>query len=176
LARRLLVSLSLGLLFALLFSPSSPVHAQSIDAGLVGYWPFDEGSGNSTVDRSGSGNNASLSAAASFTTSTAPLTVFNPAALTFRGRGHASAASNQFDTLQQFTLAAWVQQLLEQLWPGQSVTLAGQALNSLTSELNKLCRRHFACDPLILHEQGYYRFNYEALAQRQLSAKERGFY
>lgn len=40
--------------------------------------------------------------------------------------------------------------------------MAGQALNSLTSELNKLCRSHFACDPLILHEQGYYRFNYEA--------------
>lgn len=54
------------------------------------------------------------------------------------------------------------EQLLEQLWPDQSSALAGQALNSVTSELNKLCRKHFACDPLILHEQGYYRFNSEA--------------
>lgn len=54
------------------------------------------------------------------------------------------------------------EQLLTQLWPEQNTALAGQALNSLTSELNKLCRKHFACDPLILHEQGYYRFNYEA--------------
>jgi len=54
------------------------------------------------------------------------------------------------------------EQILAQLWPDQSTTLASQALNSVTSELNKLCRKHFACDPLILHEQGYYRFNYEA--------------
>lgn len=52
-------------------------------------------------------------------------------------------------------------QLLEQLWPEQSTDLAGQALNSVTSELNKLGRKHFAFDNLIVHEQGYYRFNSE---------------
>lgn len=52
--------------------------------------------------------------------------------------------------------------LLEQIWPEQSTDLAGQSLNSVTSELNKLGRKHFAFDNLILHEQGYYRFNSEA--------------
>lgn len=76
------------------------------------------------------------------------------------GRGKSDALLLGLALFQRGAVAR--EQLLEQLWPGQSTTLAGQALNSLTSELNKFCRKHFACDPLILHEQGYYRFNYEA--------------
>lgn len=76
------------------------------------------------------------------------------------GRGKSDALLLGLALLQRGAVAR--EQLLEQLWPDQSAALAGQALNSLTSELNKLCRKHFACDPLILHEQGYYRFNYEA--------------
>ena len=58
--------------------------------------------------------------------------------------------------------AAPREQILEQLWPEQSSNLAVQALNSVTSELNKFCRRHFDCPNLILYERGYYRFNTEA--------------
>lgn len=76
------------------------------------------------------------------------------------GRGKADALLIGLALLQPGAVAR--QQLLTQLWPDQNATLAGQALNSLTAELNKLCRQHFACDPLIRHEQGYYRFNYEA--------------
>jgi len=76
------------------------------------------------------------------------------------GRGRSDCLLIGLALLQRGAVARG--QLLVQLWPEQSAGLAGQALNSLTSELNKLCRKHFACDPLILHEQGYYRFNYEA--------------
>lgn len=76
------------------------------------------------------------------------------------GRGKSDALLLGLALLQRGAVAR--EQLLAQLWPDQSAPLASQALNSLTSELNKLCRKHFACDPLILHEQGYYRFNHEA--------------
>lgn len=76
------------------------------------------------------------------------------------GRGRSDCLLIGLALLQRGAVARG--QLLVQLWPEQSAGLAGQALNSLTSELNKLCRKHFACDPLILHEQGYYCFNYEA--------------
>lgn len=114
--RRLLVSISLGLLCslcALLFSPSSPVHAQRMDEGLVGYWPFDEGSGASSADHSGNGNTATLSTGASFTPDAAPV-LNNAAALTFRTGGQATATSNGLDQLQQLTIAAWVRQTDDQ--------------------------------------------------------------
>ncbi len=76
------------------------------------------------------------------------------------GRGKADCLLIGLALLERGAVAR--EQLVAQLWPDQSATLAGQALNSLTSELNKLCRKHFPCDPLILHEQGYYHFNYEA--------------
>ncbi|MEZ4869254.1 MAG: Ig-like domain-containing protein [Caldilineaceae bacterium] len=109
--QRRIISISLGLLCclgALLFSPTPPAYAQSMDEGLVGYWPFDEGSGNSSADRSGNGNTATLSAGASFTTRSAPMGLSNPSALTFQGAAEATATSNGLDNLQQLTIAAWV--------------------------------------------------------------------
>lgn len=76
------------------------------------------------------------------------------------GRGKSDCLLIGLALLQRGAVAR--ERLLAQLWPDQTLALAGQALNSITSELNKLCRKHFSCDPLILHEQGYYRFNYEA--------------
>lgn len=115
--RRLLLSLSLGVLCslcALLFSPPPPVYAQSMDEGLVGYWPFDEGSGASSADRSGNGNTATLSPEVRFTNAIPPLPVNNAAALTFRAGGQVTATSNGLNNLQQLTIAAWVRQTDDQ--------------------------------------------------------------
>lgn len=96
-------------LLSLLGSPVPVARAQSSD-GLVGYWPFDEGSGTSSADQSGNGNTATLSTGASFTPEAAPVPLNNAAALTFRAGGQATATSNGLDKLQQLTIAAWVRQ------------------------------------------------------------------
>jgi hypothetical protein len=44
----------------MVFVFTSKVYAQDISSGLVGYWKFDEGSGNVTADSSGNGNNGIL--------------------------------------------------------------------------------------------------------------------
>jgi hypothetical protein len=54
----LIVIVLLCSLMALMFI--STVFAQDINSGLVGYWKFDEGSGNIAADSSGNGNNGAL--------------------------------------------------------------------------------------------------------------------
>lgn len=46
--------------------------------------------------------------------------------------------------------------ILEQLWPGYDVTLAGQSLNSLIYQLNKLTKKFSKHDSLVNHDSGYY--------------------
>ncbi|MCB0163527.1 MAG: bacterial transcriptional activator domain-containing protein [Anaerolineae bacterium] len=50
-------------------------------------------------------------------------------------------------------------QILEQLWPGYDVTLAGQSLNSLIYQLNKLTKKFSKRDSLVNHDNGYYYLN-----------------
>lgn len=52
--------------------------------------------------------------------------------------------------------------LLEQLWPDDDPTLTGQALSSLTSELNKLSRKVGNRVNILIYEHGYHGFNLEA--------------
>jgi DNA-binding SARP family transcriptional activator len=49
--------------------------------------------------------------------------------------------------------------LLERLWPNYDSNLAGQSLNSLTSQLNKLAARFLNGAGLIIHTNGYYCLN-----------------
>jgi DNA-binding SARP family transcriptional activator len=53
-------------------------------------------------------------------------------------------------------------QLLEQLWPDHDPTLAGQSLNSLLYQLNRLLKKAPRSVPIVLHENGYYALNYPA--------------
>ena len=103
------ILLLLSALMLLLLCPV-PAHAQSIDNGLVGYWPFDEGRGSTSADLSGSGNTATLHTPDSFTNNTAPTDFANPAALASvnSANSYATAPGNKIDNLQQLTLAFWV--------------------------------------------------------------------
>ncbi len=52
------------------------------EVGLIGYWKFDEGSGTTAADASGSGLTGRLSGGASFTTTAAPVTAYaNPGSI-----------------------------------------------------------------------------------------------
>lgn len=83
--------------------------AQSIDDGLVGYWRFDEGSGATSADSSGSGNTATLFTPNSFTASTASTDFANPFAFSSHptATSYATAAGVNIDSLPQFTVAFW---------------------------------------------------------------------
>ena len=89
---------------------ATPAKAQGIDDGLVGYWPFDEGSGATSADLSGSNNTATLHSASSFTTAAAPTDFANPYALASvnNAGSYATAPGANIDNLQQFTIAFWV--------------------------------------------------------------------
>ncbi|MCX6048509.1 MAG: Ig-like domain-containing protein [Chloroflexi bacterium] len=101
-----------GLLAALLLSLlfTTPAHAQGIEDGLVGYWPFDEGSGSTSRDFSGNNNTATLHTPNSFTTNAAPTDFANPAAFASvnNANSYATAPGNNLDNLQHFTIAFWV--------------------------------------------------------------------
>ena len=63
--RFLVLAYLLGALWAGLFI-TTPTHAQSIDDGLAGYWPFD--TDNPTADLSGNGNTVTLGSRSPFST------------------------------------------------------------------------------------------------------------
>ncbi|MFN8491649.1 MAG: LamG-like jellyroll fold domain-containing protein [Caldilineaceae bacterium] len=111
LPRRLLALAFLLGAFWLPLYLSTPAHAQSIDDGLVGYWPFDEGNGSTSADQSGSGNTATLHTPNSFTNSTASTDFANPFALASvnNANSYATAPGTNIDNLHQFTVAFWVQ-------------------------------------------------------------------
>lgn len=97
-----------ALLLSLLFT--TPAHAQGIEDGLVGYWPFDEGSGSTSRDFSGNNNTATLHTPNSFTTNAAPTDWQNPFAFASvnNANSYATAPGNNIDNLQNFTIAFWV--------------------------------------------------------------------
>lgn len=67
--------------------------AQDITDGLVGYWPFDEGSGGTSADASGSGNTATLDTPGSFTGNVAPTDFANPSALASSNNANSYASA-----------------------------------------------------------------------------------
>ncbi len=99
----------LGALF-LALCLSIPAQAQSIDDGLVGYWPFDEGNGSTSADLSGNNNTAIFHIPNSFTNNAAPTDWQNPFAFAsgITANSYATASGKNIDNLQTFTLAFWV--------------------------------------------------------------------
>lgn len=63
--------------------------------------------------------------------------------------------------------------LLEQLWPASEATLAGQALSSLTSELNRLGRHHGNQVNLLTCESTYVGFNLTDSVSTDIEAFDR---
>lgn len=60
--------LFVAILFATLFFVAPPAHAASfMSSGLVGYWKMDEGSGTTSTDSSGNGNNGTLGSKTTWT-------------------------------------------------------------------------------------------------------------
>ena len=49
--------------------------------------------------------------------------------------------------------------ILETIWPEADSTLAGQALNSLNHQLNKMSAKYLNGAGLVVHETGYYQLN-----------------
>lgn len=73
-------------------------------AGLVGYWPFSEGSGTTAADSSGQGNNATLSGGATWTSDCAG----NNNALLTNGTGGIAQTAMAFDPPDTGTVAFWM--------------------------------------------------------------------
>lgn len=111
-------------------APSSPQAAPAnLDDGLLSYWPFDEGSGTTSIDYGGSGNSVALHSAASFTNITPALDHDNPSAFKSvdNPNSYGSAPGTNIDTLQQFTIAFWVRLNAAPQHSMSLITLPGKA-------------------------------------------------
>lgn len=108
-ARRVLGAIVVAVIAVAPLATATPARASAPTNGLVGYWPFDEGTGPTSADLSGSGNPATLHGAAGWSTNVAPITQANPAALTSTrtGNSYASASGTNIDGLDQYTIAFW---------------------------------------------------------------------
>ena len=77
--------------------------------GVLGYWQFDEGSGTTTADASGHGNDGTLVGGPAWTTDVPPSPAGNAASLEFSGAGnHVDAGSGINVANSSFTVSAWV--------------------------------------------------------------------
>jgi len=101
--KSLLISISiLGVFLISLFIIHNPARAD-IATGLVGWWKFDEGSGTTAADSSGSGNTGTLTNGPTWTTGKV-----GSGALSFDGTNdYVSAPSNIIGT-GAMTLTAWI--------------------------------------------------------------------
>ncbi|MEZ4656187.1 MAG: LamG-like jellyroll fold domain-containing protein [Caldilineaceae bacterium] len=92
----------------LVWLPGAPVHAQSIDDGLAGYWPFD--ADNPPLDLSGNGNTVTLGSGLQLTTAVAPTVFANTGALlsTPGSNSYATAPGAGIDNLTDYTIAFWL--------------------------------------------------------------------
>lgn len=78
------------------------------DTGLLGYWAFDEGSGTTATDSSGSGNTGTLINNPTYS-SAAPTTFSNPYSLNFNGTNNYIAINNNPLTgSSAFSISAWI--------------------------------------------------------------------
>ncbi|MFN8491644.1 MAG: Ig-like domain-containing protein [Caldilineaceae bacterium] len=108
---RLIRWLCLPAALFLCLTAATPVHAQGVVSGLVGYWPFDEVSGGLSPDRSGYDNKATLQSGAKLSTVVATTPFLNSASLasTPVTNSYATAAANvPIRGLVNFTIAFWV--------------------------------------------------------------------
>ncbi|MBK9092169.1 MAG: hypothetical protein IPM84_05225 [Anaerolineae bacterium] len=81
-----------------------------LDAPLLAYWRFDEGTGSSVADSSGNGRDLTLYNSPSWTGSSAPLAFANPYALALNGSSQYAAAAGTINLANQsFTVAVWAQ-------------------------------------------------------------------
>ena len=106
------LGLSAGALEAL-FSQQGIAFAKSQDvtSGLVGYWKFDDGSGTTAVDSSGSGNNGTLTGGPTWTTGRIN------GALSFNGSStEVDTNKSVLDTSQSYSVSAWVQLSNPNVW------------------------------------------------------------
>jgi hypothetical protein len=89
-------------------APAAPAQATGINAGLVGYWPFELGSAG--TDLSGSGNTLVPADGLGLTSNVPPTPFANQTALlsTLSPNSYATAPGNNIDNLQQFTIAFWL--------------------------------------------------------------------
>ncbi len=101
----------------------------NLDDGLLSYWPFDEGSGTTSIDYGGSGNNITLHSAAGFTNVTPALDHANPSAFKSVSdpNSYGTAPGTNIDTLQQFTIAFWVRLNATPQHSMSLITLPGKA-------------------------------------------------
>jgi Concanavalin A-like lectin/glucanases superfamily/Fibronectin type III domain/Leucine rich repeat len=78
--------------------------------GLVAYWPLDEGSGNTSADVTGDGSTLNFDTGVGWTSTTAPLHIPDPWALSFAGNTHSYATTSGIatDTNSTLTVAFWM--------------------------------------------------------------------
>jgi hypothetical protein len=90
--------------------PNQTPHDLVINDSLLGYWKFDEGSGGTTSDSSGYGQDGGLQYDTAWTTDTPSTDFANPAALSFDGNQDFVdiTGTPEIDELQEFTIATWV--------------------------------------------------------------------
>src|SRR3989344_1636262 len=90
--------------FTLAFVPTSNVFAQDITSGLTGHWKFDEGTGTTATDSSGSGNTGTLTNGPTWTTGKIE------GALSFDGvDDHVNAGNpTSLNLSSSLTLSAWI--------------------------------------------------------------------
>lgn len=93
--------------------------SQTAEASVVGFWNFDETTGTTAADGSGSGNTASLQSGAAF----APGLGIVGGALDLRNGGFASVPTLNFSGLTQFSIQTWVRLAANDLTP---MIVAGQ--------------------------------------------------
>ena len=88
--------------FTLAFVPTSNVFAQDITSGLTGHWKFDEGTGTTATDSSGSGNTGTLTNGPTWTTGK----IGN--AVSIGGSSYVSVNSTLDVAALPFSLSLWV--------------------------------------------------------------------
>jgi len=94
--------LSLAVVLVLVVAPSLPCWAQPSSANLIGWWTFDEGTGEIAVDSSGNGNDGALYGATW-------ASGFYGSALEFNGNdAYISTEQSLLNDLGAFTMAGWV--------------------------------------------------------------------
>ncbi|HEU5013721.1 MAG TPA: Ig-like domain-containing protein [Roseiflexaceae bacterium] len=101
----------------------------NLDDGLLSYWPFDEGSGTTSIDYGGSGNHVTFHSAAGFTNVTPALDHDNPSAFKSvdNPNSYGTAPGTNIDNLQQFTISFWVRLNATPQHSMSLITLPGKA-------------------------------------------------
>jgi Concanavalin A-like lectin/glucanases superfamily len=97
------------------FNPGSAKTFQNVtmNNGLVGYWPFDDGNGNKARDNSGNGNHGTLTNMETgvdwISPANAKIKFYNPTALDFDGSNDDVVTNSRaISGTATFTMAAWV--------------------------------------------------------------------